>query len=301
MYSTNQRFVLLNALANGARELAFDEKSISDEGLFPSRLLDGDRHRAYQQNEIKPLLNPNRILAVGQNDTREKQTNEKTLIRSRQLRVLSLNHQTMAASQGPRRVTFSKVGAEYFIAPFISQFWTYLREDRTRELRTYQGSHSYKGSGTGMILNPLMLSHLLRSLAIMIHAAQNSPAFLSVLAPEALELNLALSTRSAPLFDHEQIESSAAVLSASMELVLTVLISCQELDRGRSLCLDNATLLLGIGEWMDQVISQLEAGIRYTGTGGSLETTLIKNALGVASKVSEIASLWRGSMVDIFS
>jgi len=147
----------------------------------------------------------------------------------------------------------------------------------------------------------MVLSHFLRSLTIMMHAAHNSPAFLSVLAPEALELGLALATRIVPLFGSKEAEGSAAVLSASFELVLIVLTSSQELDRGRSLCLDNAPLLLGVGEWADQVISQLEAGLRYSGGGGKLETTLMKDAIGVASKVSEIGSPWKGSMVDVFS
>jgi telomere length regulation protein len=135
----------------------------------------------------------------------------------------------------------------------------------------------------------------------MLHAAHNSPVFLSVLAPDALELSLALAGKGAPSLSSSDPESSAAVLSASLELVLIALTHSQELDRGRSLCLDNTSLLLATGEWADQAISQLEAGLRYSGGGGRLEETLMKHAVGVASKVTEIGTPWKGSMVDVFS
>jgi telomere length regulation protein len=174
-----------------------------------------------------------------------------------------------------------------------------LREDHARELRTSLKPRSYKGSGTGMILSPLMLSHFLRTLAILTHAGQHSPAYLAVLAPEALELALTMGNRPTPPTESSEPENIAIVISASLELTHVILTGCGELDGGRSLCLDHAGLLLGVGEWADRIVHQVERGLRLSG-GGALEDQIIMNAIGVVRQVNEIGSKWKGSMVDVF-
>jgi telomere length regulation protein len=56
--------------------------------------------------------------------------------------------------------------------------------------------HQYRGAGTGLILSSLVLSHLLATLGVLVHTSQNAPAWLAVVAPDALELAITLGTRS---------------------------------------------------------------------------------------------------------
>jgi len=215
------------------------------------------------------------------------------------LRIRDVTKTFSARSNTP--ASFSEVAAEFFIAPLISQFWSFLREEHTRILRSRDTPHSYKGSGTGMLLHPMTLSHFLRSLAIMMHAAQNSPAYLSVLAPEVLRVCLTMGSKPIQSSESDTEENNpASVISASLELAFVTLTGCQSLDGGRALCLEHATLIYGIRDWVEQVTSQLETGIRFPGAGGQLEGLLARNAFGVAKIVSELGSTWKGSMVDMF-
>jgi telomere length regulation protein len=94
-----------------------------------------------------------------------------------------------------KRESFSTLAAEYFIGPLINRFWRYLNDQMTREERTSGG---YRGAGAGLILNPLILTHLVTILAILMDAGRFSPAYLDVLGPGALELSITLGTRKYP-------------------------------------------------------------------------------------------------------
>jgi telomere length regulation protein len=304
MYSTNQRFVMLNALSFGARELAFGRRESSSSPLFPSRMLEGHKHHTYllempSQNSVSSA---NLISGPVEQSTTNELSRSAAVIRRKQLRVQPMHHREgkMSSLDASLPVSFNQVAAEYFITPLISQLWSYLQEDHAREVRTCLVPHSYKGTGTGMILNPMVFSHFLRTLATLMHAAQHSPAYLTVLAPEILELSLTMGSRPITPSESAEPENMASVVSALLELTLVTLTGCIELDGARSLCLDHASLLLAAGEWADRVVHQLDAGLRFSGGGGTLEVTLIKNALGVAKQVSEIVSKWKGSIVDIF-
>jgi hypothetical protein len=80
----------------------------------------------------------------------------------------------------------------------MNRFWLFLRDEQTREERTAHRDilHQYRGAGTGLILSSLVLSHLLATLGVLVHASQNAPAWLAVVAPDALELAVTLGTRS---------------------------------------------------------------------------------------------------------
>ena len=56
-------------------------------------------------------------------------------------------------------------------------------------------THGYHGAGTGLVLNPLVLASFLRTRLVLVDASRHSPSFLSVLAPDALELALTLGMR----------------------------------------------------------------------------------------------------------
>lgn len=215
-----------------------------------------------------------------------------------------------------KSTTFTEVAAEFFIAPLINRFWLFLRDEQTREERTahHEGRQQYHGAGTGLILNPLVLSRFLSTLAVLVHAARNATEWLAVIGPDALELAVTLGTKpvswmESDLDDDDDITSTtvdsarprgkdASVLSSALELALVVLDCSLEIDNGRALGLEHTALLLGAGEWAGSVFSKLDKGARMEGGGGAQEIKLRRAAAGVLLKVDELTSQWRRSMVD---
>lgn len=326
---------MLNALALGARELAslptplsVTKSPIHDRIFFPSKLLPVALHRKYlaagnqSTDLVQHLLDgiSREAIDKGREANADKVPN---LVRERQLRIrkpakISELQSRMDNIPTPHterhRTTFTEVAAEFFIAPLINRFWLFLRNEQTREARTahQEPLYRYKGTGTGLVLNPIVLAHLLSTLAVLVHAAYNAPQWLAVMAPDALELAVTLGTRPVSQMEDDEDENNrpgvqvdsvngkeGTVLTTSLELVLVVLDGCLELDGGRSLCLEHTALLLGAGEWAGEVFSRLEKGTRVEGGGGAQEVKLKRATAGVLLKVDELTSKWRRSMVDI--
>lgn len=206
-------------------------------------------------------------------------------------------------------VCFTDVAAEYFLVPLINRFWQFLRDEQTREQRTsHHKGQSYRGAGTGLILNPLVLSQFLRTVAILVHASQNAPEWLAIIAVNALELavtigTLPMSRTETELEWNHDTElgvkgQDASVLTAALELALVVLDGSHEVDGGKLLSLEHTTILLGTGEWAGKVFSALEKGIKAEGGGGLHEVKLRRATAGVLLKVDEITSIWKRSMLD---
>jgi telomere length regulation protein len=205
---------------------------------------------------------------------------------------------------------FTDVAVECFLYPLMNRFWLFLRDEQTREERTAHRDilYQYRGAGTGLILNALVLSHLLATLGVLVHASQNAPAWLAVVAPDALELAVTLGTRSISrgIEDEEEAggvsgsgdDKDARVLTNALELALIVLDACMELDGGRTLSLEHTALLLAVGEWAQGLFARLEKGILVKGGGGAGEVRLRKVAAGVVIKVDEVSERWRRSMID---
>jgi telomere length regulation protein len=204
-----------------------------------------------------------------------------------------------------KKTSFNQVAAEFFVAPLINRFWVFLREEQTREQRTshMEGQQKYHGAGTGLILNPLILSHFLRTLAILVNAAQNASEWLAIIAPDALELALNLGTKPmgrGELEDDEdgtRQEKEASVLSSAMELALVILDGTIQVDGGRTIGLEQTALLLGVQEWAMKVFTSLEDGIKIPGGGGVQEAKVRSTTAGVLLKVEEITSRWKRSML----
>ncbi|OJA10977.1 hypothetical protein AZE42_06405, partial [Rhizopogon vesiculosus] len=269
-YSTEQRFVIFNALVIGARELAsLPVHSSTLQPLdnqctaFPSKILPPVLHQKYLAADgqdggvVQGLLEGVIRAAI---DRGKEATAEKVpeFVRERQLRIQKPSKITQASpaetrallpgrTLQPIRTTFTAVAAEYFIMPFINRFCAFLRNEQTREERTAHREvlHQYHGTGTGIILNPVVLSQFMGSLALLVHAPPNAPQWLSLIAPDALELAVTLGTR--PISravggdagwvgqPGEIRGKDASVLTAALELSLIVLDGCLELDGGRSL------------------------------------------------------------------
>lgn len=324
-YSVTHRHSMLNALALGARELADLPVHPQPEARFPSKLLPSGVHELYI--EERDLIARSEQLLEGISRKAIDKGREKTedripeFTRERQLTVKLGSKRTGIAEINndpkpddhlhyliPRKPTisvkresFSTLAAEYFIGPLINRFWQYLNDQMTREARTSGG---YRGAGAGLILNPLILTHLVTVLAILMDAGRFSPAYLDVLGPGALELSITLGTRnisategaSSDLANGSQGTKEASVLRACLQLALTVLDASLDLDGGRALAFDHMMLLLGIGEWSESVFKAMEAGAKVIGGGGREEDRLLRSAAGLVLKVEEIRSKWRGRM-----
>ncbi|KAF9069948.1 telomere length regulation protein-domain-containing protein [Rhodocollybia butyracea] len=315
-YSTDQRYAMLNALAIGARELAsLPVPSTS----FPSKRLPAPLHQKYLPltGPLPQILNGITRQAI---DRGKEATEDKVpeIIRERRFRVQkprpisevdpwsSSSRNSMALP--PKETTFNEVAAEFFIAPLINRFWLFLRDERTREERTayHEGRNKYHGAGTGLILNPLILSQFLRTLTVLVHASEHAPMWRGSIAPDSLELALTLGTKpmsvaetaDQPMDSSDRGAREASVLASALELSLIVLDGCIQLDGGRSLSLDHTALLMNVNEWANVVFSKLEDGIKLSGGGGEEGVNLRRAASGVILKVDEIVSKYRRSMID---
>ncbi|KAL4074486.1 telomere length regulation protein-domain-containing protein [Scleroderma yunnanense] len=327
-YSTEQRFVMLNALSIGARELAClptdpESSQFVVKPLFPSKMLPPAWHQRYfrggSQGTFQLLLDNITRDAIdkGKEPAASKAPE---YIRERQLRIRKparvsdvAQQHTQASVISSSAVTYNEVAAEYFIMPFVHRFWTFLRDERTREERTANRDvlYRYRGAGTGLILNPIVLSHFLGAMAVLVHAAVNAPQWLAIIAPDTLELAVALGSRQITMTPDDRANEAnanagqtekgneASVLTSALELALVILDGSLELDGGRTLSLEHTTLLLSVGEWAGEVFALLNKGTRVEGGGGSQEIKLRRAAGGVVLKFDELTSRWRRSMVDV--
>lgn len=303
---------MLNALALGARELAslpIPPSTVpATRTAFPSKQLPAALHRKYityednvNGDQVQKMLDDISRVAI-ESGKNAAEANTTPFIRERQLRIKQPSHISEVkpgATYIPKESTFTEVAAEYFIGPLLGKFWLFLRDEQAREARSAHRTMGYRGTGTGLILSPLVLAQFLGTLAVLIHAARHSPAFLAVLAPDSLELAVTLGTRPMSSSEEDK-EREAAVLTAALELSVIILDGCLELDGGRSLCLEHASLLLGIGEWAGEVLNALEHGARVQGGGGAQEVRLRRSAAGVVLKTDELSSRWRQSMISIY-
>jgi len=320
---------MLNALALGARELADLPAPPQPEARFPSKLLPSGVHELYIEDgglvaRTEELLEgiSRKAIDKGREKTEDRMPE---LTRERQLTIkpgikragiVELDsdpkptdhlHRLIPGTPtiSVKRESFSALAAEYFIGPLINRFWRYLNDQMTREARADGG---YRGAGAGLILNPLILTHLVTALAILMDAGRFSPAYLDVLGPGALELSLTLGTRkisvmegaNGGLSNGSQSGKEASVLRACLQLALTVLDACLDLDGGRTLAFDQTILLLGFGEWSESVFKAMESGAKVMGGGGREEDRLFRSAAGLVLKVEEIRSKWRGRMTVSF-
>lgn len=334
---------MLNALALGARELAGLPTLVSaalppvsaERISFPSKRLPTALHQKYL-TDTDQTSTANTVQLLLDNISREAIESSKEpaasqvpqLARERQLRIRKPAKVTEIPSSGVSarsrqstplttrpQTTFTDVAAEIFICPLINRFWLFLRDEQAREARTahHPRRDRYSGTGTGLILNVIVISRFLGALAVMVHAARNAPEWLSVIAPDALELAVTLGSRplSANEGENENDDSTgiassdggkgkeAAMLTTALELALVVLDGCLDLDGGRALGLEHTALLLGTMEWAGDVLAKLENGARILGGGGIQEMQLRRAAAGVVLKADELSSRWRRSMINL--
>lgn len=334
-WSATQRFSILNALALGARELAglpnLTPGSATQPArlAFPTKMLPPALHNKYVTAEATSGLTSD-VSSIADGITRMALDKGKTeaeekvpeIIREKQLRIRkkapsvvplgsSSSTSPMSPAAGMPHVSYTAVAAEYFIVPVIDGFWGYLRDEQSRELRTrHSGASGYRGGGTGMILDALTLRHFLSSLAVMLHAARHSVAFLRVLAPNALELAVNIGSRPVSVASNEEnegednssrVEKENSVLGAALELSLVVLDAAFDLDSGRTLALENTALLSGTREWTSEIFLRLDAqgGVALDQASGEGLNRVRRAAAGVLLRIEEMLDQWRRSMINL--
>ncbi|KAF9653888.1 hypothetical protein BDM02DRAFT_3086639 [Thelephora ganbajun] len=339
-YSIDQRFVILTALALGARELASlpvpPPNVASSRISFPSKRLPPAMHqKLIAEGPVQALLTDISQAAIekAKDDATSKAspsfTRERHLRLQKPARISVIDNpvtsnprsetlHTASPGYGPPAAKFTDIAAEYFICPLINQFWIFFRDEQTREERLSRHSdplYRYRGSATGLVLNPIVLAQFISTLVVLVHAGRNAPQWLALIAPDSLELAITLGTRPVSQADDEDEDidptlktewgqattskdKEASLLTVSLELALTVLDGCLDLDGGRSLGLEHTRLALSAGEWAGNLLSWLERGLRVAG-GGTQEARLKRGAAGVMLKVQEISERWGRSMIDV--
>ena len=327
-YSLLQRSAILTGLSMGSREcagliLATEPRRAKVD--FPSKFLPPALHAKYASNSDPGFTRANQAII----DTTTAVTNEALrrgrdatsgqheISRHRQLRVQGSSARGkitdlqqvsrttlqagLAAGVPPPKVGFKDIAAEYFILPMINRFWTYLQEEITREQQTQK---RYTVGGTGMILSALSVAQFLSTLTIMVHAALNSPLYLSVICPEALELAISVGSKLsvAPTFapmggppDTKHFE--ADVVGTALELALVSLDGAKELDGGRALATEKSLTLMAAGEWASEILQKETRGeATTTNVGGTKEGRVQKAAAGVLVLVSGIVEKMQALM-----
>lgn len=150
-----------------------------------------------------------------------------------------------------------------------------------------------------MILDTMVLSHFLSTLAVLMHAARHSPAYLPILSPEALELAVTLGTR--PMTarrDEDTAEKDAAVLASALELGLVIFDACIDLDGGKTLGLEHTPLVFSVNDWAGEVFRKLEeTGARIEGAGGEAVNRVRRGSAGLLLRIEEVMDRWRRSMI----
>ncbi|KAJ9092098.1 hypothetical protein QFC21_006963 [Naganishia friedmannii] len=287
-YSLMQRSAILTALSMAARETAgfssLPRPDIPKKIDFPSKVLPMALHDRYvTEQDLRNTANAGLLLQAGKDHVvgsvlskKRDSTNGKAVqTRQRQLRPAHTANKSGQHSAGLNAISedstapiipFRDVAAEYFILPMINRFWTYFQDEMARESRSY--GRRGVGTGTGMILSPMAMSHFLSALTIMLHAARHSPAFLAVIAPDALELAIAMGTQlagnvniaSGLEYEDQTASLEADVVAAALELALVCLDGSRELDGGKSLARDHLPSVMAVAEWAEGIFAKEKKG-----------------------------------------
>ncbi len=317
-YSLTQRSAILTGLAMGAREAAGMPtvvKAIASKVDFPSKLLPPALHRQYiEENKQRASSSAFSLLdataqdlgkqLLGRKGKEAEDRVEEQFVRQRQLRVGPNYKRGTVQTSGldvdvaiavPRAVTpYRDVAAEYFILPMINRFWNYFGSAVAREARNRGSQYA---AGAGLVLSPFAVAKFLSTLAIMVHAARLSTAYLAVIAPATLELALMVGSMLRGDDEADALvqqrskgpHADADVVGSALELALVTLDTSKDLDGGRTLSTDHMDALVATGNWAGKIFEAEERGELTTiNAGGKSEGRTRQAAAGVVVLISEI-------------
>lgn len=178
--------------------------------------------------------------------------------------------------------SFAALATESFIMPLMNRFWLYMRDVATSPQQVYSKVGPYAGglAGVPAVLEPLLLSKFLSTLAVLLDAGRNSPHFLAVLVPEALELVLAIR--------HASNDHSPEVENAALQLTLIVLDASIAIDSGRTLARDFGKLTWQIKDWAEAAWSDKEQS--QLGGKGEIMDSGGRAAAGVLLRLDQVVA-----------
>jgi telomere length regulation protein len=257
-------------LALGARTLAGLPTTISpptkqgeiESQAFPSQKLPEKLHQRYLKaasvdenaRELSALTED--ITNIALSRTRENaegnmpQAAKEKLLSVRETRHM---HNRPTASRGLRPKedfpAYNDLAVGTFIMPILNRFWLYLQDVSTSPQNFRTGVFKGGSVGSVTLLEPMLLSKFLATITILVDTARHSPHFLAVLAPETLELVLAI----------RGIDSdNEAVRTGLLQLALAVVDNSTSLDGGRMLARDYTKTIWQLKDWAEEVWRQSE-------------------------------------------
>lgn len=269
---------MLASLALGARELAGLPAPPPGTGAgppikdpFPSQRLPGKLHDRFIANknetscigkELELLTEDitNLALARTRNSAEgsmPEAMKEKLLtVRSTRQKVTSNTNNSRKPIEDAAFPAYNDLAVNTFIMPLLNRFWLYLRDVSTSPQDFRMGA--FKGGSAGLVtlLEPMLLSKFLSTITILVESARNSPHFLAVLAPETLELVLAIRGLNS---------EDPTVQTSMLQLALVVLDGSTSIDAGRLLAREHSKALWQLKDWAEEVWSKHEGDVGAEG------------------------------------
>ena len=290
--SIAQRFAELNALAEGARELAglpslgtqgdlktrAAREASSRGGMAPSdgtnlaRMADSISQDAIARAKSEG----EELVPEVKAEQRFKLTSQKASERGKIPLITQVNSTDAAGVPALRGATarpkerYLDIASSVFVFPLLNRLRAHISDTSSRfsRLASYRGSSSSISSSIGIgsasLFDPAILGATLDTLSVMVYSARNSLDFSAVIAPEILELVLLVISTALPLclsgagVTEKQDDSAvkSAVLGSGASLSLIVLDTSFIRDGGRTHIRDYNTLLADTEEWASAAFNQ---------------------------------------------
>lgn len=261
---------MLVSLAIGARELAGLSVTLPDTSTstvvdtsFPTQRLPGKLHDKFSARDDPSAVVRGDQLAVLTDDitnlalSRTRSAAEDKIPEASREKLLTVRETkrkvetTVKARRAAKPVThrFTELAVGVFIMPLINRFWLYMRDVATSPQNFNTGIFRGGAAGSATLLDPMVLTRFLGTLTVLLEAGKRSPHFLAVLAPEALEVVLAIRGIDA---------NNQAVQTSMLQLTLVVLEGSYELDGGRTLAREFSKTVWQIKDWAEDQWKQYE-------------------------------------------
>ena len=240
-YSLSQRIAILTTLGFGAREIAGIEKDdnaiigAGSEASFPSKRLPAKLHAHYDTLSAAPMAAlttqlSRTMIAPLAASAADQVTGPNAL----KIRTFSSRMAVEKSRPKPTANPLAKIVADGFFFPLTGRWQVHIQAF---------------GSNNAPQASPLLLSHLLKTLSLIVHAAGPTAASLPSLTAEFWNFLLSIRGRA---------EGDMSVLEGLLFAFLTLLDVNQ--DAGRRLAEEQARELLETQEWVGGVLERLGGG-----------------------------------------
>ncbi|KAK8162833.1 telomere length regulation protein-domain-containing protein [Phyllosticta citrichinensis] len=283
-FSISQRAAILTALGLGARELADfgddDENNGKDKASssFPTKTLPPALHKIYSTDHSKTPIDAvsnqlkQRLISPLALDAADKLTGPSAL----KVRTFS-SRMDVAKRWRVINNALAKVVAHGIFFPLTGGWWAYARASGMN--RGGGGA----GAGNGILHSPHVLPLLLKTLAIVLHAAGTATLSLPQMTAELLDLLLSL-------------RAVAVADAAVLEAVLFALLAAMEVNEdGERLVRDQARELLETQEWVRTVFDNMAGGSEEEERVRSLAAAVL---VRIGDVVERCQRLMMGDLVD---